>query len=85
MKHEHTIGDYVNINAYLIEVVNDTSDLLGVTLENSYDLFRVFVEHGSTPIVSTGQNLARVATKNVQGQNTRNTGTVNTLKTEIGQ
>jgi hypothetical protein len=71
------------MKTYLIKVVDDTSDLLGVTFKDCHDLFRVFVEHGSTPIAATSQNLAGVATKNVQGQNARNTGTVDTLEYKI--
>lgn len=52
---------------------------LGMSFEYSDDLFCVLVEDGGVAVVASGQDLAGVSCMDVQGQNPRDTRTVQTL------
>lgn len=64
----------------LVGVVDDARHLLGVPLQDGDDLLRVLVEDGRVAVVAARQQPALVRGVDVQGQDTRHTRRVQTLR-----
>ncbi len=65
---------------YLLWVIDNTCDFLGVSLKDADNLSRVFVEHRYVLIITSSDNLSRVSKANIKGQDSRNTCAVQTLQ-----
>ena len=63
-------------------MIDNAGNFLGVTLQDTDNLSRVFVEHGYILVISSGDNLSCVSKANIKGQDSRNTGAVQTLMRE---
>jgi hypothetical protein len=61
-------------------VVDDVRDLLRVALEDRDDLLRVLVEDGDRLVVAAGDELARVGRVDVDGEDARRAGAVQSLR-----
>lgn len=66
-------------------MINDARDLLGVAFEDGHDLFRILVEDRGVAVVASGQDAAVVGRIDVQRQDARHAGRMQTLGKETIQ
>lgn len=60
-------------------MIDDPGDFLGVSLEDSYNLFCVLVKYSGITVIASRQYLAGIGCMDVKGKDTWDTGTVQTL------
>lgn len=60
-------------------MIDDTCNFLGVSFQDSHNLFRVFVKDYCILVIASSDNAGGVSKTQIQSQNTRNASTVNSL------